>query len=119
MKVEHRAKALEAYNGARVVLKEGLVYPSYVLLKEASRAMLAYIAEDKMDKDFSEKTKLKNLMELMTEDLVPSNHMEKLQVILDAEQSGLSTILQIDLNELKDIKSSLKQLIGMYLSEHV
>lgn len=119
MKIEHRAKALEAYNGARVVLKEGLVYPSYVLLKEASRAMLAYIAEDKMDKDFSEKTKLKNLMELMTEDLVPINHMEKLQVILDAEQSGLSTILQIDIEELKEVKSSLKQIIGMYLSEHV
>lgn len=119
MKIEHRAKALEAYEGARIVLKNELVYPSYVLLKESTRAMLAYIAEDRMDKDLSEKTKLKGLMELMTPALVPENYMEKLQVILDAEQKGLSEILQIDINNLLEVKSVLKQLIGMYLSEHV
>lgn len=119
MKVEHRAKALESYAGGRLVLKEGMVYPSYVLFKEATRAVLAYIAEDKMGMNFSEKSKLNNLMELMTEDLIPNNDMEKLDVFIYGEKEGLGAILAMDIEKLKEAKAVLKRLIGMYLGEHV
>ena len=62
MKSLHRTKALESYRGARITLKEGLVYPSYMLLKEATRSTLAYINEDLYDKEYSEKTKMRTLL---------------------------------------------------------
>ena len=119
MKVEHRAKALECYEGARLVLSKGMVYPSYVLLKEATRALLAYIAEDNMGYNFTEKSKLKNLMELMTDSLVPSEYIEKLNIFIEMENSGLGSILALGTEPLLEVKSALKKLIGTYLSEHV
>lgn len=119
MKVVHRAKALECYNGAREVLKMGYVYPSYVLLKESARAVLAYIAEDNMGKDFSDKTKLHNLVELIPDTLVSVEDMDVLRGLIEVERSTLKDIMDYDLAYFREVKSVLKKLIGEYLHEHV
>lgn len=46
MKTMHRTKALAAYEGARLTLNNNMSYPTYMLLKEAVRGVLSYMAED-------------------------------------------------------------------------
>lgn len=119
MKVEHRAKAIESYKGARELLKLGHTYSSYVLLKESTRATLAYIAEDMTGRDFSEKKKLRNLMDMMPIDILTPEYEEKLHILLELESSDLTGLLNADMDKLRDIKSVLKQLIGQYLGQHI
>lgn len=119
MKSLHRIKALETYNGARIMLKQGLVYPSYMLLKEATRSTLAYINEDIQDKNYSEKTKLRTLIDESPAQLSQDIDLSVFDVFVDMDREGLAAILALDIETLKRVKSVLKRLIGMYLNEHV
>lgn len=119
MKSLHRAKALEAYAGARIVLKEGLVYPGYMLLKEATRSTLAYINEDLQEKEYSEKTKMRTLLNDVPQQLIENVNMDIFNIFVDMDSAGLDAILSLDIEVLRDIKKVLKKIIGMYLEEAV
>lgn len=119
MKSLHRTKALAAYDGARITLKNGMVYPAYLMLKEAARGALAYIAEDAFSCDFSEKVKLHKLLNMMTEDLVSLEDQENIRVLTDIESGGLAGILALQVADLEPIKKTVKKLISTYLAEHV
>lgn len=115
MKTLHRIKAIEAYNGGRLVLKEGLVYPSYVLLKEATRSTLAYINEDIQDKEYSEKTKMRTLLNDLPTKVVEDFNIDTFEIFVEMDSEGLESILSIEVETLKDIKRVLKKLMGLYL----
>lgn len=119
MKVLHRGKAIDSYIGAKTVMNKGLVYPTYVLLKESLRATLAYIQEDLSDKVYSEKTKLKALISTTPVVLTQDTHLEVFDIILELEESGLEAIMRIDIQELEKVRKALKQIIGMYLGERL
>lgn len=119
MKVLHRTKALAAYEGARIVLKNDMAYPSYMLLKEAARGVLSYMAEDIMEQDISEKTKLSRLLDFVNTDNISKEDMDNIQKLIDAENKGLDRILSMDLNELYTIKRTIKGLIAEYLKEPI
>lgn len=119
LKYEHRAKALTAYQGARLTLSSDLGYPAYVLLKEATRALLCYIAEEVSEKQFHEKTKLGTVMEFIPDTVISEEDMKVLRRLCDYEQMDLFEILNIDLGELKEIKQVLKKLISTHLGEHL
>lgn len=119
MKSLHRTKALAAYEGAREVLKEEMVYPGYILLKESVRGTLAYIIEDTENFDISEKTKLHKLIYLVRETLVSEEEKEKLSVLVNAEREGLGAIVAMDLDKLLEVKTILKKLIGTHLAGRV
>ena len=119
MKYLHRVKTLSAYEGARVCLKNELTYPSYMMLKEAARGVLSYVAEDVLDRDISDKTKLDRLVEFMEEGLVSSEDMVNIQKLISAENEGLQGILSIELDDLMKIKKSIKKLIVTYIKEPV
>jgi len=116
MKNLHRSKALESYAAARLMLKEGLVYPSYVMLKEATRSMLAYINEDANDKEYSEKTKMRTLLDDTPAQLVPNVDMSIFELFVDMEKEGLSSILSLPMEKLLEIKKVLKKTMGVCLS---
>lgn len=119
MRSLHRTKALAAYGGARLTLKNDQAYPSYMLLKEAARGVLSYILEDSFDKDISEKTKLSRLIELLDSEAIGTEDMENLNKLVEAEQGGLEHILTMDIDELYTIKKTVKRLIAKYLREPV
>ena len=119
MKSLHRIKALESYRGARILLKEGLVYPSYVMLKEATRSTLAYINEDVQDKEYSEKTKMKTLLNDMPMDLMQNVDMNIFNIFVEMDVKGLDAILAIDIEELKHIRKVLKKIMGTYLDADI
>lgn len=119
MKSLHRTKALAAYEGARLVLKNNMAYPAYMLLKEAARGVLSYMAEDTFDKDISDKTKLARLLEFLDTETIKKEDIDNIQKLIDAENSGLQSILAINLDELYSIKKTIKGLIGNYMKEHV
>lgn len=119
MKSLHRIKALESYRGARLLLKEGLVYPSYVMLKEATRSTLAYINEDVQDKEYSEKTKMKTLLNDMPIDLMQNVNMSIFNIFVDMDTEGLGAILALDIEELKNIRKVLKKIMGIYLDADI
>ena len=116
MKNLHRSKALESYAAARLMLKEGLVYPSYVMLKEATRSMLAYINEDANDKEYSEKTKMRTLLDDTPAQLLPNVDMSIFELFVDMEKEGLSSILSLPMEKLLEIKKVLKKTMGVCLS---
>ena len=119
MKSLHRIKALESYRGARILLKEGLVYPSYVMLKEATRSTLAYINEDVQDKEYSEKTKMRTLLNDMPVDLMQNIDMSIFDIFVDMDTEGLGAILAIDIEKLKQIRKILKKIMGTYLDADI
>ena len=119
MKSLHRAKAISAYEGARLVLKNEQVYPSYMLLKEAARGVLSYIAEDCLDTEICEKTKLDRLLEFMKDGVISDEDARCINLLIDAERGGLQKIITMDLNDLKSIKKSIKKLISTCLGEHM
>lgn len=119
MKSLHRAKAISAYNGARITLKENMSYPAYMLLKEAARGIMSYMVEDSLDKEISDKTKLTRLLEMMNVDLMTDEQVESVKVLIDAEESGLSGVLSMDIDELNDIRKSIKKLIIEYFKEPI
>ena len=119
MKNLHRSKALESYAAARLMLKEGLVYPSYVMLKEATRSMLAYINEDANDKEYSEKTKMRTLLDDTPAQLVPNVDMSIFELFVDMEKEGLSSILSLPMEKLLEIKKVLKKTMGVCLSANL
>ena len=116
MKNLHRSKALESYAAARLMLKEGLVYPSYVMLKEATRSTLAYINEDANDKEYSEKTKMRTLLDDTPAQLVPNVDMSVFELFVDMEKEGLSAILSLPMEKLLEIKKAIKKTMGLCLS---
>lgn len=119
MKVIHRAKALSAYEGARVVMATDNVYATYMLLKEAVRGILAYIVDDKYDYKCTHKTKLHKLLEMTTDDMVPPEDKANIQLLIDKENDGLESILAMDMAELKEVKRTAKKLIADYMKEPV
>lgn len=119
MKSLHRGKAIEVYLGAKVVMKKGYVYPAYVLLKESLRATLAYIQEDLADKEYSEKTKLRTLLETTPVILTPDVKLEVFNIMLELEDIGLDAIMSVDIEELEKVRKALKQIIGIYLGERL
>lgn len=116
MKNLHRSKALESYAAARLMLKEGLVYPSYVMLKEATRSMLAYINEDANDKEYSEKTKMRTLLDDTPAQLLPNVDMSIFELFVDMEKEGLDAILSLPMEKLLEIKKVIKKTMGVCLS---
>ena len=98
------------------MLKEGLVYPSYVMLKEATRSMLAYINEDANDKEYSEKTKMRTLLDDTPAQLLPNVDMSIFELFVDMEKEGLSSILSLPMEKLLEIKKVLKKTMGVCLS---
>lgn len=119
MKSLHRTKALAAYEGARMALKNDMTYPAYMMLKESARGVLSYIVEDKLGKDISEKTKLARLLELMDENILEAYDIYTLYKLVDAENNGLEYILTMDIEVLKGIKKTIKNLIATFLNERV
>ena len=119
MKSLHRIKALETYRGARIVLKEGLVYPSYMLLKEATRSTLAYINEDIQGKEYSEKTKMKTLLNDIPAQLMRDVDMDMFNIFVDMDSAGLSAIIALDIEDLKKIRRTLKKIMGTYLDADI
>lgn len=119
MKSLHRTKSLAAYAGARITLKEGLPYPSYMLLKEAARGVLSYIAEDVLEQDISEKTKLSRLLELIDVENFDEKIIKDIEKLVEAENRGLDAILTMDVNELMEVKRSVKTLIADHLKEPI
>lgn len=115
MKTLHRIKAIETYNGGRLVLKEGLIYPSYMLLKEATRSTLAYINEDIQGKEYSEKTKMRTLLNDLPTKVVETFNIDTFDIFVEMDSEGLESILSIEMDTLKDIKRVLKKLMGLYL----
>ena len=116
MKNLHRSKALESYAAARLMLKEGLVYPSYVMLKEATRSMLAYINEDANDKEYSEKTKMRTLLDDTPAQLLPNVDMSIFELFVDMEKEGLDAILSLPMEKLLEIKKVIKKTMGVCVS---
>ena len=119
MKSLHRMKALESYRGARILLKEELVYPSYVMLKEATRSTLAYINEDLQGKEYSEKTKMRTLMEDAPAVLIEDIDMDIFNIFVEMDKAGLDAILALDIKELKKIRRTLKIIMGTYLDADI
>ena len=119
MKSLHRIKALESYRGARLLLKENLIYPSYVMLKEATRSTLAYINEDIQGKEYSEKTKMKTLLDDMPAQLLQNIDMSIFKIFVDMDSAGLNAILTLDIEKLKDIRKTLKKIMGIYLDADI
>ena len=119
MKHLHRAKCLSAYEGARVVLKQGMVYPAYMLLKEAARGVLSYMAEDFLDKGISEKSKLSNLVDILGDTMLSEKQKEGIQILIDAEKSGLEGILVLDVKAMTTVKRAVKSLIIEVFKEPV
>lgn len=119
MKNLHRSKALEAYEAARVLLNEKLVYPSYVMLKEATRSTLAYINEDANDKEYSEKTKLRTLLEDTPSTLLPNIDISIFNLFIEMEKDGLSSILSLPIDKLLEIKKVLKKTMGVCMDADI
>lgn len=119
MKSLHRTKALAAYDGARLAVKNDLAYPSYMMLKEAARGVLSYIAEDELEQDISEKTKLTRLLELIdTEGLNPDD-LAGVNKLIELEQGGLVEILSVPMDELRKVKKAVKHFIVLAFGEPV
>lgn len=118
MKSLHRTKALAAYEGANITIKNGMVYPGYMMLKEAARGSLAYIAEDAFSCDFSDKTKLHKLLNMMNDDLVSPEDQENIHKLVEIESSGLAGILALQIDDIEPIRKTVKKLIATYMSEH-
>ena len=114
-KTLHRIKAIEAYKGGRLVLKDELVYSSYMLFKEATRSTLAYINEDIQGKEYSAKTKMRTLLTDLPPKVVEGFDMEIFNIFVDMDSEGLGSILSIEVETLKEIKRVLKKLMGLYL----
>ncbi len=119
MKYLHRMKALESYRAARILLKEDLVYPSYVMLKEATRSTLAYINEDLQGKDYSEKTKMRTLLEDAPAVLIQNVDMDIFNIFIEMDKKGLDGIMAIEIDELKKIRRTLKKIMGVYLDADI
>lgn len=119
MKYLHRMKALESYRAARILLKEDLVYPSYVMLKEATRSTLAYINEDVQGKDYSEKTKMRTLLEDAPAVLIQNVDMDIFNIFIEMDKKGLDGIMAIEIDELKKIRRNLKKIMGVYLEADI
>lgn len=119
MKSLHKIKAVDAYNGAKEVLDKEIVYPSYILLKESLRGTLAYMVEDSMDTDISDKTKLSKLLNLMSDNLISNEDVEKLDVLLEAERNGLGAIISMDICRLKEVRTVIKKMISTNLGERL
>lgn len=119
MKYLHRMKALESYRAARILLKEDLVYPSYVMLKEATRSTLAYINEDVQGKDYSEKTKMRTLLEDAPAVLIQNVDMDIFNIFIEMDKKGLDGIMAIEIDELKKIRRTLKKIMGVYLDADI
>lgn len=119
MKYLHRMKALESYRAARILLKEDLVYPSYVMLKEATRSTLAYINEDVQGKDYSEKTKMRTLLEDAPAVLIQNVDMDIFNIFIEMDKKGLDGIMAIEIDELKKIRRTLKKIMGVYLEADI
>lgn len=115
MKVLHRGKAIEAYKGARVMEEMGFTYPTYVLLKESLRATLAYIGEDSFGMDYSEKTKLRTLLESTPIQSIQGFDIKEFDIILEIEKEGLESIMGTEIEVLKPARKVLKKLIAMYI----
>lgn len=119
MKVYHRGKAIEAYKGARVMEEMGLIYPSYILLKESLRATLAYIGEDFYGMNYSEKTKLKTLLSNTPLNNIDGFDISVFNILLDLEGKGLKSMMSTEVEVLKPARKALKILISMYLGERL
>lgn len=119
MKTMHRTKALAAYEGARLTLNNNMSYPTYMLLKEAVRGVLSYMAEDFLNIDIDEKTKLTRLVDLVNSEDINSDDNESIQALIDAEKRGLEHLLSMGIDTLRKIKKSAKHLIATYLKEPV
>lgn len=118
MKSMHRIKALASYEGARITLKEGMAYPSYMLLKEAARGVLAYIAENGMESNISEKMKLRRVLDLV-DHLIEPDEVEAVNKLIEIEHRDFKDILAVDIEELRGIKKAIKKMIGTHLNERV
>jgi hypothetical protein len=112
-------KALESYRAARILLKEDLVYPSYVMLKEATRSTLAYINEDLQGKDYSEKTKMRTLLEDAPAVLIQNVDMDIFNIFIEMDKKGLDGIMAIEIDDLKKIRRTLKKIMGVYLDADI
>lgn len=119
MKALHRTKTLAAYEGARLVLKNDMAYPAYMLLKEAARGVLSYMVEDSFEQDISEKTKLSRLLDFVNIETLTTEDVNNINKLITAENAGLDTILSMSVEELKEIKHTIKGLIAKYMKEPI
>lgn len=115
LKVLHRAKALDAYKGAKVALEAGANYSAYLCLKEAVRGLCCYVLADQIS--ISQKTKLKNLLDQYPVTPEDAEDIMGFYKLVEAESGGLSDILSMDAKDLKRIRKSVKRLIGLYMDE--
>lgn len=118
MKSLHRVKAIESYNGARLMLKQNMPYPAYVLIKESARAVLCYIAEDIRDTDIAEKIKLSKALDIV-DHLIEKEDKEELEKLIKLEKQNLGVLLGMKVEDLVGIKKVVKKLIGVYLDERL
>lgn len=119
MKSLHRIKTIAAYTAARDAIKNNNSYAAYMMLKEATRGILAYIVEDSQDRDISEKMKLHKLINNIPYGTVDEADLENISKLVDIEKQGFEAILSVPNSILVDIKRSVKKLIAVYLKEPV
>lgn len=119
MKSLHRVKTLAAYDGARLLIKNEMCYPAYMMLKESARGVLSYIVEDWFDKEISEKMKLTRLVEFVTPDMVGESNLDGIKSLIDLENGGIEAILSVDIQTLLKVKASVKNLIADYMKEPI
>lgn len=115
LKVLHRAKALDAYKGARAAMLVGAKYSAYLCLKEAVRGLCYYVLADQIS--ISQKTKLKNLLDQYPATPEDADDIQYFYKLVEAESGGLADILNMDDEDLVHIRKSVKRLIGLYMDE--
>ena len=89
------------------------------MLKEATRSTLAYINEDLQGKDYSEKTKMRTLLEDAPAVLIQNVDMDIFNIFIEMDKKGLDGIMAIEIDELKKIRRTLKKIMGVYLDADI
>lgn len=111
----HKLKAIESFKTATFALEEGYMYPAYTMLKESARGALSYINEDLQDRTYDTKTNLKSLLEASPRELIVKYDIDKLNVFNEKDAEGLLSINSMDIEELKEIRKLIKDLITTYI----
>ena len=68
------------------------------------------------DKEYSEKTKMRTLLDDTPAQLVPNVDMSVFELFVDMEKEGLNAILSLPMEKLLEIKKAIKKTMGLCLS---
>lgn len=111
----HKLKAIESFKTGTYALKNGYMYPAYTMLKESVRGALSYINEDLQGKTYETKTNLKSLLEATPKELLMKYDIDRLEFFNEKDREGLLSINSMDVEELKEIRKMIKDLISTYI----